>query len=52
MPRWVILQVCYLYSPDKILGGKAARKGPRERVGLSRMLQVSTKKDPNIVEFN
>jgi hypothetical protein len=41
-----------LYSPDKILGGKAARKGPLGRAGLSRVVQVSTEEDPNIVEFN
>jgi len=52
MPRLVILQVCYWYSPDKILGGEAARKGPLGRAGFSRMVQVSTKKHPNIVEFN
>jgi hypothetical protein len=41
-----------MYSQHKTFGGKAARKRPLGRAGLSRMFQVSTKQDLNIVEFN
>jgi hypothetical protein len=52
MSKWVILQVCYLYSLYKTFGGKTARKGPLGRARLSGLVQVATKEDPNIVEFN
>jgi len=34
MPKWVIFQVCYLYSTYKTLAGKPERKGPLWKAGF------------------